>query len=146
MWSNKNYVYDGYFIKDNVKVVVEMQGEQHYYGWEKDKEDLKYQIKRDLEKRELAKNNGFIEIEIDCRDTSFNKIKENIINSYFSELINLSNFDWNKLSIVSEKSYIKVSAELYILGKTNKEISEILGINRNTVTRYLKRCKEIGLI
>ena len=146
MWSNKNYVYDGYFIKDNVKVVVEMQGEQHYYGWEKDKEDLKYQIKRDSEKRELAKNNGFIEIEIDCRDTSFNKIKENIINSYFSELINLSNFDWNKLSIVSEKSYVKVSAELYILGKTNKEISEILGINRNTVTRYLKRCKEIGLI
>ena len=66
-WS-QGKVYDGYFVKNSKKYLVEMQGEQHYRDAWHSKEITQ---SNDELKAKLAKENKFELIVIDCKTSDF---------------------------------------------------------------------------
>lgn len=143
-WGEK-YVWDGHMItKDNIEVVIEMQGEQHYHETNWGRHD--YQLKRDSEKRELCKKVNIEQIEIDCSNTKYSFMQKQILNSRLSEILDLTQVRWENIFINSSKNYIKVVAEYYNDGKSSGEIGKILDMDRHTIQKMLINAKEIGWI
>jgi predicted RNA-binding Zn-ribbon protein involved in translation (DUF1610 family) len=137
--------YDFYFILNNQPYIVEMDG-----GWHKEDNILNGQTKEDSqfidnEKDRLAIENGIIVIRIDCEPSEFGYIKNNILKSTLYYYLNLSKIDWDYINLMSLKSRIVESCDLF-----NKKIS-ISKIAKNyktstiTIRAYLKRGIKIGL-
>jgi predicted transcriptional regulator len=148
-WSN-NKRYD-FIINDNI--IIETHGSQHYeektYFSYKNNVDLKSIIKNDIYKKELALNNGIqYYIEIDCRESSLNWIKNSIFNSNIPKLfnLNLDNFGWNNCYLKSMKSLLVECCELFKNKIPKKEISKLLNISMTTVREYLKTGINIGIL
>lgn len=140
-WS-KNYRYDGYFQKDKNKYLIEMHGLQHYR--DSSYFNIEFQQKKDEEKRILAKENGFVEIEIDCRISSFGFIKNNLEKSILQEILDFSKINWEKVYEEVGNNYVKTAADMYNKGQKITEIAFILNLNRHTVTKYLKDASNLG--
>ena len=88
-----------------------MHGMQHY----KDTSfsTAEFQAERDQEKRSLAEQNGFVEIEIDCHFSSFELVRENLEKSFLSEIINFSGISWEKVYEEVGNNYVKMAADMY---------------------------------
>lgn len=144
-WSNDR-IYDGY-INDNI--IIEMHGSQHYRNVYRHKKarNLKEEQENDKLKKELAMNNNIEEyIEINCNNSEFKYIKENILNSKLNELFNLSIIDWNYIDENIHKNLVKVACELKQnnLNLTTFDIGEKLGVTHTTIGRYLKIGTRLG--
>lgn len=142
--DGENYRYDFYI--PNINMIIEMQGRQHYDGWNS-KRITKEEIQRnDKAKREYAINNGItLYLEIDCKESNKNYIKKSILNSELSKFFNLDNIDWNKCCIDSIKSFIYISAEYYNNGMSTYDISNKLGFCSSTIVRWLKVANDLNL-
>lgn len=133
-WSRK-YSYDGFIECNNKKYLIEMHGLQHY---EKVCDfDFDKQVQRDEEKRSLALNNGFIEVEIDCKISNFNYIRQNILSSKLSEVIDFSIINWNAVMEEISENYVKTASNLFNDGMTVMQISRKLNMSRHTIRKYL---------
>lgn len=96
-WSN-NKRYD--FIIDNLNLIIEVHGRQHYgKGFESiGGKTLKEEQINDSIKKDLALNNGFVNyIVIDARNSNFNFIKNNILNSELNKLLDLHLINWEDI-------------------------------------------------
>ena len=139
-WCEK-YRYDLYFELENKAYIVEMDGWFH-----KDE-----QLKIDKLKDELAKENGVKVIRIDCNyDKTENRlsyIKDNLLYSELSLIIDLSNIDWN---IINEKilnnNITKKVCDLRNQGYTNKKIAKILDVSTSIVDSHIKIGKNNNLL
>lgn len=146
-WSNgKRY---DFYIKD-LSLIIETHGIQHYSNektFHNRNDSLIKEKTNDIYKKEIAIKNGITNyIELDCRYSDFEYIKNSVINSDICNFLNLSLIDWNKLSVDCLKSNIREVCDLWNSGiKSIKEISERLNIRIGTVADYLKRCAEYGL-
>ena len=148
-WSPQNcndkMFFDAMIIVKGQYICVEMQGIQHYSLIWSSKKDNRI-LERDNRKREFCKQESIIEIEIDCRDTDFENIKNNFINSELKKWIDFSKVDWNIIGINSSKSLMIEACNIYNNSlKSSTEIAKELGVERSTVTRYLKRGSELGI-
>lgn len=93
-WCGK-YRYDFYIPKYNM--IIETHGGQHYEGCTSFKIPLKEVQKNDKCKKELALSNKINNyIELDCRHSDIDYIKNSILNSELKELFDLSQVDWLK--------------------------------------------------
>ena len=137
-------VYDAYFEYNNKKYVVEMDGRQHFTN-----SFITYeqQCQNDELKDRLAVENNCIMIRINCYYSTQEYISNNIKNSLFNELFDLSNIDWNLCDQSSVKSdIIKVCNyfnEHPDLGLT--DIAKELQIPHGTVYHYIVKGNECGL-
>lgn len=145
-WCSK-YRYDAHFLLNDKEYVVEIDGSYHSENCLYFKMQRTNVIKRDREKTELAEKNNCILIRIDCRESTLEWAKNNIISSEFSELFDLNKIDWQKCGLEAEKSLVVEVCEYFNnhLNKTEKEISEKFKINKCTVSDYLKRGRKIGI-
>lgn len=134
------YRYDFYFKLNNEDVLIEMDGGYH---------DLEYQQKNDEIKSNLAKQNGFKLIRIDCKYDQVDAvtyIQNNINTSELSAMLCLQTIDWIKCrrdictNLITEVCNLW---EHHFL--STKEIGLKLGICSATAYKYLKYGKEIGL-
>lgn len=144
-WIEDKKRYDFYLPKYNM--IIETHGEQHYKdntGVFKNK-TLKEQQENDKYKKELAFDNNIEKyIEIDCRESELEWLKENIIKS-LSQHFYLINIDWNKAWLDSQSSKVVETWELYNSGITSTiEIGKILKLNTTTIRDYLHRGFELG--
>ena len=73
-------------------------------------------------------------------------MKEQILKSRLSEILDLTQVDWNNVFINTSKNYTKVVADYYNKGMTSGEISKILNMDRHTVQKKLADAKEIGWV
>jgi hypothetical protein len=138
-WCGK-YRYDLYFEFDNSRYIVEMDGGQHKEPWRK---------AIDIEKDKLANQNGIEVIRIDCdykvAKNRFPYIRDNIINSKLSNIINLSDVDWNAINTkILTSNNTKEVWELKNFGYTNRQISNILNINMSKIEKIVQHGYEIG--
>ena len=136
-WSNHK-IYDFYIL--SISLICEAHGIQHY------KDSLNWnssyikQKENDDYKEKLAKENDIkYYIQLDCRKSELEWIKNSILNSELNELFDLSNVDWNKCEINSFKSKMIESINLWNDGLSIKEITKIIKLNRATIRNYLKR-------
>lgn len=137
-WCGK-YRYDLFFELNNNKYIIEMDGGQH-----------KYNLDTDKEKDELAFNNGVYVIRIDCDYKNANKrfsyIRDNIINSELSKIIDLSFVNWQAINVkILTTSLTKEVCDLRNKGYTNGEIANQLGVSKSTVIEHLRYGNEIGI-
>lgn len=138
-----NYFLDGYFIYNNQKYGIEMQGIQHYTGKFK-AIPIKEQLRRDEEKRLLCKEYNIKEIEINCSNSIFNSIKNEIYISELNNLFNLELLDWQSIADNSINNYIKIAADLFNKGYTVGEIMQRLSLSRTTINSYLHQAEDLG--
>lgn len=140
--------YDFYIPKFNM--IIEVNGKQHYSDISNFSStggrDLKQEQANDKFKRGMALKNGIKNyIELDCRESNMDWIKNSILNSDLVKLFDLSNINW----ITCHKGSIKnIAREIcYMYNTQTKDVLEIKNltkINRNTIVKYLKQGTRLG--
>ena len=141
--NEKKFRYDGMLLIGDKKVVIEMQGRQHYIndGFFSDTEEIK---ENDIKKEQFAIKNGYEEIQINCLISDFDKISEDFINKtkhLFYITIEELKYCWKKC----QTSLLKCICEDYNNGKSFKDIRNKYKISQDTIRRCLKKGEEIGL-
>ena len=143
-WSNKKR-YD-FYIQD-LNLLIEVHGRQHYdrvYSEKSGRTLLEEKI-NDKKKRRMAELSNNKLIEIDCRNSDFEFIKNNILNSELNNYIKIKDVEWDTVKKLSYKSIIKKASDYWVSGIENTlEISKLLSISRNTVINYLKKASDLG--
>lgn len=131
--------YDFYIPEYNM--IIETHGEQHYKNttWS----TMEDQRKNDKYKRELALNNGIKHyIELDCRYSKMEHIRESIINSKLSELFDLSKIDWNESDLYALKSNkIKEVCDYWSSKEeweTVRDLENKFGLSNTSIIKYLR--------
>lgn len=148
-----NYRYDFYLPDYNI--IIETHGNQHYdTRFEKlSKLSLEEQQEIDNQKEQLALNNGFKYIVIDCRKSELNWIRSEIEKSELSKLIDLTDEQWNECGIIANKSHMIIACK-YKYNRENATTKEIqsyieneTGINYNisTIIEWLNKGTKLGL-
>ena len=140
-WSNRKQ-YDFYI--PSLKMIIEMNGIQHYENCGLTKRTLEEEQQNDEYKECLALKNGIEKyVIVDCRYSTFEWLKENVAEQ-LKNIFELDNINWNNIWECCQTSLIVKSWELWNEGLSTKEISETLNIGKTTVVRYLNRGNEIG--
>lgn len=135
-WSGSKR-YD--FRLDQYKVIIEMNGLQHYSNGfvglggrtlreEQENDDLKLK---------MANQHEIDLIAINCSNTNFEYIKNNIINSRISSYFDLSTINWEEVAQYACSSLIEKAAELWDDGLSICEIAVKILVDPNTVKNYL---------
>ena len=143
--------YDAYITLNNGQtLIIEAHGEQHYSGGfeRKHGRTLQEEQRNDAEKCWLAYKNGVNNyIQLDCRESEGEYIKNNILNNeLLSSLFNLEAIQWDTIFLNSIKSNIVLACELWNNGlKNTKLISEQLNVARGTAIEYLKKGAKLNL-
>ena len=146
-WS-QGKVYDSYFEEENL--IVELHGIQHYEENSNFPMSLGEQIENDILKENIAIKNGIKNyIQLDCRYSEGEYIKNSILNSELVNIFDFSSIDWDKVFINSEKSYIiSVCNDWNTLGNhidTITILTEKYNVSRTSIRRWLKKGEKIGL-
>lgn len=121
----------------DVEYMVETHGSAHY---DKSSSWFENTSESDIFKRQYCKDNGYILIELDCRESDFNFIKDNINSNKILPSIN--NEDSAKIyKLLSEnKQYpTKLIVEDNEKGLNTKQISEKYGLTPRIVQSILKK-------
>ena len=138
-WA-QNYRYDFYIRYGNRKIIIEMDGWFHQFN--KTVDEIKDY---------LAISNGFEIIRIDsnykCISSRLQYIKDKILNSELSYILPLEQVDWSECNrLAVSESLVQIVGSLWENEhKCVKEISELCHTGRETIVKYLKIAKELGL-
>lgn len=144
-WSEKKR-YD--FYVEEFSLIVETHGMQHYsrrHGFHvSNKRDEK---SNDAYKKNLAIKNGIKHyIELDCRLSNFDYIKNSVMHSELIDLFDMSVVNWDNVKIGSLKSIIIEACNLYNSGISSaNQIAQILKIDNSTAIDYLHKGTGVGL-
>ena len=143
-WEKKVF-FDSLIIVNNKIICIEMQGSQHQRGQWNGVKDISIK-ERDEYKRIKCKKEGIIEIEINCNDSSFEVIKNNIMKSELINYIDLSSVDWDKVAKNSMKSFMIEACNIYNNSiKSVSQIAEKIGVGRDAIKRYLEIGAKSGI-
>ena len=142
-WSGQKR-YD-FYISD-LSLIIETHGSQHYEQSKTFSRSLKEEQENDAYKKALAISNGIENyIELDCRMSDMEYIKNSIINSKISSFFNLSNVDWDECNNSTLTSNMILACNLFHNGESIDDIINILSVTRSTLIKYLKKGNECGL-
>ena len=153
-WCDK-YYYDFYFQLNDKEYIFEVNGQQHYMetfsrigGRVR---TLKEEQENDLNKKELAYNNGFNDdsyIVLDCRNTNLEWIKQSVLSSNLNMLFDLSNINWSDCDKNAVKNLTKEVCQFWETVKgtnvTLKDIGKIFGLSQTTISTYLTKGKRLN--
>ena len=144
IWCN-TYRYDFYIPKYNI--IIETHGAQHYNyskGWNSGKS----QEIIDKKKKTLAlKNNITDYIELDCRKSDKEYIKDSILNSELINYFDFNKINWDKADEYATNNLIKEVCEYYELHKNDilmKDIAKKFNITMPTLKKYIKKGEKLG--
>jgi hypothetical protein len=146
-WS-ANKRYDFYIPYSHA--IVETHGAQHYnertFNYLGGK-SLKEEQENDQLKEKLAIENGIEHyIVINCSVSKPEFIKQEIIRSELSNLLNLNNVNWHECNKYACNSLVKLVCDLYEKEpRSTVELGELLGLERSTVCRYLNQGAKLGM-
>lgn len=141
------------FYVPSMSLIVETHGIQHYdesfiyKGSKRSTRTINEEIKNDSYKRELAVSNGILNyIELDCRYSNPDYIKDSILNSKLSELFDLSCIDWDMCFEATITSNVVLCADLWNNGMKNTgDIADYTGIHISSVISNLKKAAKINI-
>jgi transcription elongation factor Elf1 len=145
---NGRKIYDFYIPSKNM--IIEVHGMQHYsecfskIGGRK----LVVEQANDKIKKELALSNGIkYYIEIDCRYSELEWIKNSISNSSLPKILNFDteSVDWVECQRFALSNRVKEACNLWNAGlKSTMKIGENMGFSFNTISSYLKKGSLVG--
>lgn len=141
--------YDFYIPKLNY--IIEAHGRQHY-----DNHSFSYCGGRTLEeeqendkyKKELALKNGVkCYIEIDCRESSLDYIKNSILNSELNKLFNLSQINWTSCAEFANKNIVREVCDYWNNRRedeTTTDLVKVFKLGRTTIIEYLNKGNKLS--
>jgi len=146
-WSN-NKEYDFYIPILNI--IIETHGLQHYKetSWiSVGGRTLEAEQENDILKKELALKNNFEYIEIDCRYSKLDFIKQSILNCDLPQLLNFQeeDIDWLKCHEYAVSNLVKITCDLWNKGDNLKRLMSKLKLSDSTLKKYLKQGTQLGL-
>lgn len=132
--------FDCYFEINSKKYAIEMDGRWHFTDNHLSGQTMQETQKIDKYKVEVAKNHSVQVIHIDCYYSNFEYIKNNILHSSLSAIIDLTNIDWERCDKDSRSKLIKNVCEYYNQHQemSGKEIGDVFHLSICTIRRYLK--------
>lgn len=139
----ENKRYDFYIPKFNM--IIETHGGQHYNnGFEfKGGRALVEEQSNDKYKKEVALSNEIkYYIELDCRESNLEWIKNSILNSKLAKIFDLSKVNWNKCAEFANKNMVKEVCDYWNKrkeGETTNDVAKVFKIARTSVINYLKK-------
>lgn len=141
------------FYIPSMNMIIETHGIQHYkeralrHSKDRFSRTLEEEMINDQYKMDLALSNNIKHyIQLDCKKSEVDYIKDSIINSDLKSLFDLSVVDWDRCYKRTLTSNVAWCAELWNSGmKRTKDIETYTGIDRCSVVSYLKRATKIGL-
>lgn len=143
-WA-KPYLYDNYFVYNNVEYILEMDGEQHYTNRIQFKQSLEEVQRNDQIKTELAVRHNINIIRIDCMESDCNYIKNSILKSELNNIFDLSKIDWQLCDQSACKNLTKEVCILYqTTGYSSANLACHFHINKSTIVKYLKTGAKYG--
>lgn len=114
-WKQGRFLYDGYIEFNGEKIVIEMQGAQHYKNNGYFKRD---DIENDKMKRALIEKLGYQLVEVECIKTDFDYIYTNFtLNPILKKIIESYEIDWNKIRFGMTENYVKKVCDFYNIHK-----------------------------
>ena len=141
----ENYRYDFYIPEYDI--IIETHGSQHYNyskGWNSGKS----QEIIDKKKKTLAlKNNITDYIELDCRKSDKEYIKDSILNSELINYFDFNKINWDKADEYATNNLIKEVCEYYELYKNDilmEDIAKKFNITIHTLKKYIKKGEKLG--
>ncbi|MBM7835750.1 hypothetical protein [Clostridium sardiniense] len=148
-WAeNKRY---DFYIKD-LNCIIETHGRQHYEDHTFEHlggRTLKQEQQNDKYKRESALKNGIKHyIELDCRESNLEYIKNSILKLKLSKLFDLLKVDWLKCAEFAIENTTKQICDYWNSKKENETVENISNktmIARSTIVRHLKIGASMGL-
>lgn len=143
-WTNGKR-YDIYFEYSEEKYVVEMDGEQHFRDSEWGKKSS--QQLNDGYKNLLSWQNGVHIIRIKAISMDYNEMINSFKRCEISELINISNVDWNKCIKNADNNYMADICKYFETHKdlTTTDIGEIYHLSGSTIKHYLQSGAKLGM-
>lgn len=143
------YLYDNYFEINDICYVLEADGGLgHGYKKFGSNEIDTTGIERDAIKDKRAQEHHVNVIRVDCCYSSDNKyeyIKQHIIDSELSRIVDLSCVDWDKCHAEALSSLVYKCADLYNAGYSIGDIKYRLGYGNWAIGSWLKQATIIGL-
>lgn len=140
-WAGRKR-YDFYIPSENM--IIETHGLQHYeevMKWV----NLESQQENDKYKKQLAFNNGIEKyIVIDCRKNSLDWLKDNTFKE-LKNIFDLNDIDWQNIYLKSLRNNLVESCKMWNLGYGISRIAQEFNLTKETVSRYLKKGKELGI-
>lgn len=139
--------FDGFFVLNNKKYIVEMDGALGHGNKIHSKSKMTVEESKELDnyKDKMAEKHSIEVIRIDCQISDINYIKNNIICSKLNDLFNLSNIDWNKVHIDSLKTNVIEVCKLWDLNNSVTDIFNKLHISRTAIRSYIRKGEKCGL-
>lgn len=135
-------IYDFYLKKYNM--IIETHGLQHYEEAMQSFKLLQEEQENDLFKKELALSNNIqYYVVLNCSESDCNFIYKSIVESILPSIFNIKNIDIKKANKFATNNLVKYCAELWNIGKTTREISDITHIHTSTVRRYLQKAEQL---
>lgn len=147
----KNKRYDFYFEYDGRKYIIETHGRQHYehhtFSFNNGR-TLEEEQKNDKYKKELALSNGIDNyIELDCRESDLQYIKNSILNSKLNDIFDLDKINWNNVLKFVLKNKVKEVCDYWNTKETCEttvDVGKIFNLDRQTICEYLKKGAKLG--
>lgn len=141
--EGKKYRYDFYIKKFNI--IIEMQGRQHYDGWNSKRITKEEIIENDRNKKNFAIKSGISDyIEIDCCESIKDYILNSICESNLQKYFNFENINWEKCYKNSVKSFVKIVSELYNQGFDTYKIASKIGFSSSSVVKWLHIANDLN--
>lgn len=140
-------IYD-FYIPSN-KIIIEMDGAFHDKLYKNSSYKTLENVQEiDKAKDLLALKNCIRVIRINCHYTNISDRKEHITSNILkqlSDIFDMSNIDFDRIDANSCKSNLIRAVKLWNENKSMTEISNILHINKNIITHYIKKADHLGL-
>jgi len=146
-WTQK-YIYDFRFDYNGSKYIIETDGGLGHGHRNMSKISPEELLDIDRIKDQLATDNGYHIIRIDCdyKNDRYQYIKQSIINA-LNSILDLSNIDWNECNIKSLDSMFLKVINCYKKDSIFLDnISELTGIKIRTITKYLNEAMKFGIL
>lgn len=140
------------FYLPDYNMIIETHGIQHYEQTRrKGAKTLVEEQENDRIKKELALSNGIKHyIELDCRHSELEYIKNSILNSKMAELFDLSNINWSKCEEFALSNLTKDICDCWN-NKEEWETANTIAKNNKwgikdgtTIRNYLKKGSKLG--
>ena len=146
-WS-ENRRYD--FIVAN-HIICEVMGGQHYESSSGFKNSFGRSVadeqRNDEYKKQMAIRHGFDYIAIDCRNSYYTYVRNNVVSSGLLELLHIdsSQIDWRTIGNMASARIEPTVFQMWNDGYSVGQIGKACEISTTSVYRYLRRGTELGL-
>lgn len=141
----KDKIYD--FFLPNENIIIEAHGEQHYIDKRNRRgRSLKEEQLNDLVKEKLAiENLGCTYIQLDCRESSLEWIKNSIEKSEISNFFSFDKIDWSKCLKYASNNLVREVSESWDSGDKDLDLlCEKYQMCVDTIRKYLRQGEALG--